>query len=227
MNDPGTVQTEAEARPSGALEILTTRTFVYRLCQTLSWLANCILFRRRIEGRHHLPPEGGVLIASNHQSYLDIPLIAQACSRHLSFVARDSLARSAWLAYVMRRCGVVLIRRGVADHKALREMKAHLEQGDVVVVFPEGTRSLDGCVQPFRGGALLAARTAGVPIVPVGIRGNFKALPRGASLPRLCRVAMRFGEPIDSRRPDALELVQASIESMVGDGRFDSVPPIP
>jgi 1-acyl-sn-glycerol-3-phosphate acyltransferase len=104
-------------------------------------------------------------------------------------------------------------------------MVAHLEAGDAVSLFPEGTRTRDGRVQPFRKGALLAARMAGVPIVPAGIRGGYEAWPRTASRPRMARVAVRFGAPIDSSAPDALERVQAAIESMVGDGRFASIPP--
>ena len=205
--------------------VLTTKTPTYHLCRVLSALAFSTLFRARFEQPHHLPSSGGALIVSNHQSYLDIPLLSVVTRRHVSFVARDSLAEAKWLAFVMRECGAVLIQRGKPDRKALREMVAHLEAGDVVSVFPEGTRTRDGRVQPFRHGALLAARMAKVPIVPAGLRGTFEAWPRGASRPRASRVAVRLAAPIDSAAPDALERVQAAIESMVGDGRYASVPP--
>jgi 1-acyl-sn-glycerol-3-phosphate acyltransferase len=206
-------------------DVLTTKTPVYRLCRVASALAFHTFLPCRVEGTEHLPAEGGALIASNHQSVLDIPLISVTTRRHVSFVARDSLAQTRWLAYVMRQCGAVLIRRGAQDRAALREMVAHLEAGDIVSIFPEGTRTRDGRVQPFRRGALLPAKLAGVPVVPAGIRGTFTAWPRGASFLRPARVAVRFAAPVDPRAADATARVQSAIEQMVGDGFFEPVHP--
>jgi len=201
------------------------KTLTYHACRTTSWLAFHTFFPGRIEGIHNLPRTGGVLIASNHQSFLDIPLLSSTTRRHIAFVARDSLAETRWLAFIMSECRALLIKRGKPDRKALRQMVAHLEAGDAVSLFPEGTRTRDGRVQPFRKGALLAARMAKVPIVPAGIRGAFEAWPRTASRPRIARVAVRFGAPIDSAAPDALEQVQRAVEAMVGDGLYASIPP--
>jgi 1-acyl-sn-glycerol-3-phosphate acyltransferase len=156
-----------------------------------------------------------VLIASNHQSFLDIPLVAIAAPRHVCFVARRSLARSGALAYVMRQCGAVLVEPGKADRTALREMVAHLEAGDCVAIFPEGTRAADGRLQAFKAGALLAARGAKVPIVPCAIRGTFHAWGKGARLPRPRRIELRFGPPVDPAAPDALERTREAIERML------------
>ena len=216
---------EPDSGRAGDAPVLTGKTLTYRVIRAFSALTFRILFRVRLEEGQHLPPSGGVLIVSNHQSYLDIPLLSISTRRHVSFVARDTLAETRWLAFVMRECGAVLIQRGKPDRRALREMVAHLEAGDVVSMFPEGTRSRDGRVQPFRKGALLAARMAGVPIVPAGIRGTLEAWPREAGRPRMRRVGIRFAAPVDSAAPDALERVQSAIESMVGDGRYASVPP--
>jgi 1-acyl-sn-glycerol-3-phosphate acyltransferase len=198
-------------------EILTEKTLTYRIVRLSVSVTLRTLFRARFAGAEHLPPRGGALIAANHQSYLDIPLVASATLRHVSFVARDTLAETRALGWLMRQCGAVLIRRGKPDRQALREMVAHLEAGDVVCVFPEGTRSPDGSVGAFRGGALLAARLARVPIVPVGVRGTFDAWPRGRR-PRLARVALSFGAPLDPLAADA-EVVRAKIVELAGDGR--------
>ena len=206
--------------------VLSDPTWVYWMClvSTATWY--WLMFRARYEGVANIPQRGRVVILANHQSFLDIPMISTgARKRHVSFVARDSLARSKFMAFIMRGCGAVLIRRGHPDRAALREMLAHLEAEDALVIFPEGTRSPDGRVQAFHGGALLAARLANAPIIPAGIRGTFEAWPKGARFPRFRRVAVRFGAPIDSASPDALELAHAAIDAMVGDGRFAAVPP--
>jgi 1-acyl-sn-glycerol-3-phosphate acyltransferase len=210
---------------SDAPVVLTQPTLGYHGAWAATRLAFAAYFRERFEGRRHLPATGGVLVLSNHQSFLDIPLLSHAIPRHASFVARDTLAESRFMAWLLRTTGAVLVKRGAADRAALREMVAHLEQGDVLVVFAEGTRSPDGRVQPFRAGALLAARMAKVPIVPCGIRGAIQALPRRAKFPRPFKVAARFGPAIDSAREDALEAARASVIEMVGDGSYGAVPP--
>jgi len=212
-----------EPRADAAQEsprVLTRKTLAYRVVRTSVDIIYRIVFRRRVEGLENLPRQGPVLLALNHQSFLDIPFVAGSTTRHVSFVARESLARSKPLAWLMRQCGAVLIQRGKPDRAALREMVAHLEAGDCVAVFPEGTRSSDGRLHPFRAGALLAARLAGAPIVPAAIRGTIEAWPRGARWPRPRRVSLSFGPAVDPSLPDALERVRAGIEERLGDGRF-------
>lgn len=205
-------------------EILTEKTPTYRLLRSSCDLFFRLYFRRRVLGAEHVPATGPVVLAVNHQSYLDIPLVAQSLRRHVCFVARDSLARSRALAFILRETGSVLVRRGTADRAALREMAAHLERGDALAIFPEGTRSTDGRVGEFRRGALHVARMAGAPIVPGAIRGTFEALGRSARFPRPCRVSIRYGEPVDPAEPGAQERVERAVLDMVGDGRYHSPP---
>jgi 1-acyl-sn-glycerol-3-phosphate acyltransferase len=206
--------------------ILTHKTAVYHICSTGAlWFCKAY-FRLRVEGLENIPPKGGAVLASNHQSFLDILILGGCMPRHVAFVARDTLANWRWLSYVMRQCGAVLVRRGTSDRRALRAMADHLEKDDMVVIYPEGTRTRDGGLQEFKGGALLAARMAGVPIVPCGIRGAFEAWPRGRTIPRPKKIAVRFGPPIDSSLPDAQERLIAAVQGLIGDGRFASIPPI-
>ena len=176
--------------------------------------------RLRWEGNEHLPKSGGFLIVSNHQSFLDIPVLAVAARpRHVAFVARATLARSRFLDWLMRESGCVLIRPNTPDRAALEGMIAHLAGGDIVAVFPEGTRTSDGALGVFRAGAAVAARRAGVPIVPAAIRGAFEAWPRDRKLPRRARITVRFAAPIPPGTEDAIERAKDVIAGMVGDGR--------
>ena len=211
--------------------IIAHRTPTYVVGRNLVTWGLVLGCRLRVEGRAHLPPRGGALFVANHQSYLDIPIVAAAAGRHhVCFVARDTLGHSRFLGWIMRQSGCVLVQRGKPDRRALEEIVAHLSAGDWVAVYPEGTRSADGSVGEFRGGALLAARRAGVPIVPVGIRGAFEAWPRGQRLPRPRKIGVRFGAPLPTDGPrgaEALEDARAAICAMVGDGRYASVAPAP
>jgi len=196
---------------------LTHRTWVYR---AIMWFLVTpiyrIVFRARVRGLEHLP-RGGALVAANHQSFLDIPLVALALApRHVSFLARESLARAAWLAWVIRRTGSQLVRPGTPDRVALRRAARHLELGDLVCIFPEGSRTYDGALQAFKKGALLAARMGEADLVPCGIRGSFEAWPRDRRWPRPRRLEIAFGAPIDPSRPDAALRLEREVARLAG-----------
>lgn len=212
-------ETAAPREVADGEPVLTTKTLVYRLCSSGAWLWCKLAHRIEIVGAQHIPASGGAVLASNHQSHLDILILGGCVERHVCFVARDTLAEASWLAFTMRQCGAVLVKRGAGDRAALRAMAAHLERGDLVAIFPEGTRTRDGTVGELKGGALLAARMARVPIVPTAIRGAFEAFPRGAAFPRPRKVVLAFGPPIDSSLPDAQERMETAIRTLAGDGR--------
>jgi len=204
--------------------VLVRKTLVYRICRTAVRLYLGLRHGMRCEGVEHIPEQGGALIVANHQSVLDIPLLAASTGRHICFVARKSLADSALLGFIMRQCGAVLIDRGAGDRAAMRQMVEHLRRGDLVAIFPEGTRTLDGRVGAFKGGALLAARKAGVPIVPASIRGSFAIWPRSRRFPGPGHIAVRYAQALPAGGgAEALHAVREAVEAGVGAGAFESV----
>lgn len=205
--------TVVSERP-GERELITHRTPVYVVTRAFCWLWLKLVHRLEIHGREHVPRRGGVMIVANHASFLDIPIVSVSVSRHVCFVARESLTQSRFVAWQLAADGAVLIRRGTADRQALKDMLAHLKAEDCVAVFPEGTRSKDGKLGEFRAGALFAAKRARVPIVPAAITGAFEALPSGRSLPRPAKIRLRFGPPIDASREDAMDQARAAIEAL-------------
>lgn len=197
----------------------------YRFVHAFTWLFCRAWLRLEVEGLEHVPAQGGAVICANHQSHLDILVVAAAVPRPVTFVARDTLAEQAWLAFIMRGCGAILIRRGASDRAAIREMAERLKAGGIVAIFPEGTRTQTGRLGTFKGGALMVGRMAGVKLVPAGIRGTYESWPRGRLFPRPRRVAIRFGPAIDPTAEDAGGRLEEAVGAMIGDGTFASVPP--
>lgn len=218
-----------EAKPAQPPAVEVPRaggaTPFYRFLRFLDRLCCLTFFRMRVEGLENVPKEGGAMICANHQSYLDILVIGAAVPRHVTFVARDTLADWAWLAFVMRRCGAILVRRGTSDRAAIRAMSESMKAGGIVAIYPEGTRTLTGNVANFKGGAVMAARMAGVMLVPAGIRGAYQAWPKGRSFPLPRRIGVRFGAPIDPNLEDARDRLEAAVRALMGDGTYGSVPP--
>lgn len=149
-------------------------------------------------------PTGACLIASNHQSFLDPPLVGGALPFEIAFVARKSLFENPFFGGVIRACRAIPLDRDEADLAAIRRALATLSEGRKLLIFPEGTRSHDGSLLPAKAGAGLLALRSGVPVVPVRIRGARDVLPRGGGVPRGgARIRIRFGRAIAAESLDA------------------------
>lgn len=154
------------------------------------------------EGWDALPP-GPCLIASNHQSFLDPPLIGASLPFEIAFVARKSLFENPVFGRVIRACRAIPLDRDEADLAAIRRALATLAEGRKLLIFPEGTRSADGELLPAKAGAGLLALRSGTPVVPVRIRGARDVLPRGGSIPMGgARIRIRFGKAITAAELD-------------------------
>jgi len=159
------------------------------------------LTRVRVEGAiDQIPREGPVIVASNHASNLDPILIASSVmprlGRRLQWLGKKELFTWPILGWVATNGGVHPVDRSTADVEAFRLAKRILDEGHLLLVFPEGTRSHDGALQQARDGVAVLALRTGSPIVPVGISGSYGVWPRGQKLPHPGgRVTLRVGAP--------------------------------
>lgn len=163
-----------------------------------------VLFRVRLIGAERIPTSGGAVLAGNHVSYLDPALLWCASPRPTHFMAKKGLWDTGWLGWALDSFWAFQVERSGADRKAISTATKLLQAGELVGIFPEGTRVRDGNGElgEAQGGAAFIAMRADVPVIPVGIVGTDKAWPAGKKFPRLVRVTMSFGEPVC---PDAFE----------------------
>ena len=153
-------------------------------------------FRCHVYNSERVPLKGGVILASNHASYADPPLIGAAVWRHISFLARENLFSIPVIGWVLRQWEVVPVDRDGGGAVGLRAILERLLAGGAIVLFPEGTRTRDGKIQPVRSGIGLAVIKSTAPVVPVRVFGTFEAYGRHLRFPRPYRVAIKFGHPM-------------------------------
>jgi 1-acyl-sn-glycerol-3-phosphate acyltransferase len=156
-----------------------------------------------VDGLHHVPSDGGVLLASTHQSHADSLAIGVAVERPVHFLGDLRLVKAPVLGPLLPRLGMVPLRRGDADAAALDVLTGLVADGRAVAVYPEGSRSRDGKVHQLRSGVARVAARSGVPVVPTAVVGIFEVWPIGKR-PRLRggRVTVRFGPPLSPPASD-------------------------
>jgi len=155
-----------------------------------------VFWRLSVRGREHVPASGPFILAPVHRSNVDFAVVAAVTHRRMRYLAKDSLWKIKPLGAVWESLGAVPVARGTADRAAMRALEEAIERGEPVVMFPEGTRQSGPEVQPlFDGPAYVASRT-GVPIVPVGIGGSERAMPKGSKLIRPVKITLVVGPPL-------------------------------
>ncbi len=170
--------------------------FYYSLGYHLSrWLAR-LLFRFRILHRERMIQTGPVILAMNHQSYLDPPLAGNACDRAIYYLAKRTLLNNPILRWLFPKLNVIPVDQEGIDRSAVKGVIRLLKANQGVLIFPEGSRTLDGQLQPgLPGVGLIIAKTL-APVVPMRIFGAHEALPRGGNRLRLACITVVVGEPI-------------------------------
>ena len=168
----------------------------YRFLRGLSRLIFKLYFRGRVLELKRVPETGGVLLACNHQSFLDPVAAALALPRECHFMARDTLFRNPLFGRLIVYLNAFPVKRGAADISAVKEILRRLRNEAAVVVFLEATRTRDGSIGKINANSLSIAKKAGVPIVPTFIDGAFEAFPRGSRWPRPRKIRVTYAEAI-------------------------------
>jgi 1-acyl-sn-glycerol-3-phosphate acyltransferase len=167
----------------------------------LGWSFFRIFFRLynrwQVVGRENIPASGPVILASNHASFLDPPLVGAAANREINYLARETLFRFPVVGSILRSVNAVPVDREGGGAAGLRAIFDRLMKGGAIILFPEGTRSPDGTLQKAKSGIGLTVIKSDAPVVPVRVFGTFEALSRKHSVPRPKQVAVRFGKPLD------------------------------
>jgi 1-acyl-sn-glycerol-3-phosphate acyltransferase len=181
---------------------------LYACGQVACRLFTTLKFQLNVFGLHHIPASGGVLVISNHQSALDPVLIAVQARRPFSYMARATLFKNKFFSWLIRSLNAFPVHLGKGDTGALKEAIARLKAGNILTMFPEGTRTLDGNLLPIQAGVALIIRRAGVPVVPAVIDGAYQAWPKGVMLPRSMPIRVLYGPPMQVEGLDTQQIVE-------------------
>jgi 1-acyl-sn-glycerol-3-phosphate acyltransferase len=164
------------------------------------WLAFRTLyatyFRWRVYGAENVPATGGVILAANHASFLDPPLVGSGLKRDINYLARESLFRFPLIGALLRSWNSVPVDRDGGGAKGLKIILGRLLDGAGIILFPEGTRTPDGKLQPARAGIGLVVAKSDAPVVPVRVFGTFEAYGRNVKFPRPKHIAVKYGTPM-------------------------------
>jgi 1-acyl-sn-glycerol-3-phosphate acyltransferase len=177
-------------------------TFTYWFFASLARILARLFFRFRIIHRERLPESGGLILAANHQSYFDPPLVGICSRRAVHYLARKTLLEWPFFGRMFPDMNVIPVDRGGNDMSALRIVIRKIKEGEGVVLFPEGTRSPDGKLQPAQAGVGLVIAKTLAPVVPMRIFGSYEAFPRGSKGIKLHPIRVVIGKPIVFTKED-------------------------
>jgi 1-acyl-sn-glycerol-3-phosphate acyltransferase len=196
----------------------TSKNVILSICSGICRILSCVLFDLKTYGGENIPRSGGVLLAANHQSYLDPIVIGVKVERPISYLANQYLFEIFGFSWLIRRLHAFPVQQGKGDRAAVAIAIDRLREGHVLNVFPEGHRSPDGQLKTLHGGVALIARKAGVPLVPVAVDGSFEAWPRHSKVFRTRPVHVMYGKPIDVSEMSSreiMETLEARIREMI------------
>jgi len=178
---------------------------LYRALKPVAVALMRLLFRLEVHGREQVPAAGPLLLVSNHVSLLDPPIVGGASPRDLHFMAKEELFGIPLLGWLIRRLNARPVKRDGSDGRALKTALRLLREGRALLVFPEGTRGVEGRLGEGKPGVGMLAVMSGATVVPVHVSGSGRALPAGRVVPRPAKVRVRFGPPLHFKAGGAEE----------------------
>jgi len=168
----------------------------YRIGWTVFRTMFATYFRWRVFGAENVPQTGGVILASNHASFLDPPLVGSGLNRDINYLARESLFRFPGIGALLCSWNAVPVDRDGGGAAGLKAILERLLAGGAIILFPEGTRTKDGKLQPARSGIGLTVIKSNAVVIPVRTFGTFEAYGRNHKFPRPKKVAVKYGAPM-------------------------------
>lgn len=190
---------------------------LYNFFKAILYIFFRVFYRLEIIGQENIPEKGGVIIASNHVSYLDPPVLGVSINRRTTFMAREGLFRIPILGMFVKSFSFP-VRRGKPQPSTIKEAVKRLNNGELIVIFPEGGRSPDGTLLEAKRGIGVIACLSNCVIIPTLISGTEKALPVGARFLHPAKIKVIFGKPIkplDSPDKDAQEKICENITGAI------------
>lgn len=172
----------------------------YSLLRGLATIIFKVFFAVKIRGKENVPLKGGVILASNHLSYFDPIVLGLLTPRKINFMAKEELFENFFFRLLITKLGAFPVKRERVDKTVYQKVLDLLKKGELLVLFPEGTRSWEGKLGRLQQGTARIALRANVPLVPVIIRGTEKVLPRGKKMIRLTKIETRIGEPLRGKK---------------------------
>ena len=176
---------------------------LYRVCRAAVVGICRTYWRATYEGVEHVPASGAFVLAPVHRSFIDFGLVAGLTTRRIRYMGKDSLWKVSAFGRFITALGAFPVHRGSADREALRRCIEVVRGGEPLVLFPEGTRRSGSVVENLYEGAAYVAIRTGVPVLPVGIGGSERALPKGRRLPRPVKTHVAVGPPLEPPPPKA------------------------
>jgi len=177
----------------------------YSCLQPVVQFSGILYFRLRARGVQNVPRRGGVLLVSNHLSNWDPPLVGCVCPRPMNYLARDTLFRIAPFRWLINSLDAIPLDREGLGLAGMKETMRRLKRGEIVLIFPEGTRSADGRFQKLKPGFLTLLRRTKATLVPVGIAGLYEAWPRRQKFPCPGTVNIDYGPALAADQIAALD----------------------
>lgn len=186
----------------------------YSLLRGLAIIIFKVFFAIKIQGKENVPSRGGAILTSNHLSYLDPIVLGLLTPRKINFMAKEELFENFFFRLLITKLGAFPVKRERIDKIVYQKTLDILKKGELLALFPEGTRSWKGKLGQLQQGTVKIALRANVPLIPVIIQGTEKVLPRGKKMVRLAKIKARIGKPLRSKKFSKKEDAKSNVEKL-------------